>query len=193
MRKLALEAFKTAGIKKDTLEKTVAGDSISGNKGSDKSEIKKGDSVRFKSKDGNLEIEGIAKEVNRQTVWITITNVIKATSQADAETYKVGNKHGFGSKFVTKINNINNDLNTDKSKQFSVGDFVKYKAGIGEDVIEINGVITSVDGLDKYSSFVNITTILSLPKTPHSFAADWQIGQMVSLYKGYMHKIGEKI
>jgi len=257
MRKLALEAFKTAGIKKNTLEKTVAGDSISGNKGSDTSEIKTGDSVRFKSNDGNLEIEGIAKEVNRHTVWITITKVIKATSQADAETYKLGSKHGFGSKFVTKINNndlklkigdavifknseaeiegvitkmINSSSNikvtkvidtiaqqkdlwivgttvqvntsyltkksntasSNKSKQFGVGDFIRYKAGTVDNVIDIFGIITTVDATDEKSSIVTISKINSLPQSPWMVASRWKIGQKVLVYNAYMTKIGEK-
>ena len=258
MRKLALEAFKTAGIKKNTLEKTVAGDSISGNKGSDTSEIKTGDSVRFKSNDGNLEIEGIAKEVNKHTVWITITKVIKATSQADDETYKVGNKLGFGSKFVTKINNNDHKLkigdtvifkdgesevegvitgmsddstsnikvtkvinttaqqkdfwkkvinvkvdtsyltkkssndSSDKSKQFGVGDFIKYKVDNGTNSIELNGVITKVDGNYDKGAIINITKIITLPQSPTEIAVDWKVGQTVMVYKKYMTKLGEK-
>lgn len=120
MRKLALEAFKTAGIKKGTLETTVAGDAIKAKSG------KSGGSTKTK----------------------------------DAE--------------------------------FKAGDFIKYKAGSGIDTIEINGVVTSADGMDEKSSFVNITKIITLPQTPSAVAYDWKVGQKVSLYKKYMTKLGEK-
>jgi hypothetical protein len=120
MRKLALEAFKTAGIKKGTLETTVAGDAIKAKSG------KSGGSTKTK----------------------------------DAE--------------------------------FKAGDLIKYKAGSGTDTIEINGVVTSADGMDEKSSFVNITKIITLPQTPSAVAYDWKVGQKVSLYKKYMTKLGEK-
>lgn len=116
MRKLALEAFKTAGIKKGTLETTVAGDAIKAKSGSAKT----------------------------------------------------------------------------KDTEFKAGDLIKYKAGSGTDTIEINGVVTSADGMDEKSSFVNITKIITLPQTPSAVAYDWKVGQKVSLYKKYMTKLGEK-
>ena len=116
MRKLALEAFKTAGIKKGTLETTVAGDAI-------------------KAKSGSAKTKGT---------------------------------------------------------EFKAGDLIKYKAGSGIDTIEINGVVTSADGMDEKSSFVNITKIITLPQTPSAVAYDWKVGQKVSLYKKYMTKLGEK-
>lgn len=116
MRKLALEAFKTAGIKKGTLETTVAGDAI-------------------KAKSGSAKTKGT---------------------------------------------------------EFKAGDLIKYKAGSGTDTIEINGVVTSADGMDEKSSFVNITKIITLPQTPSAVAYDWKVGQKVSLYKKYMTKLGEK-
>jgi len=123
MRKLALEAFKTAGIKKGTLETTVAGDAI-------------------KAKSGT------------------------------AKTKKT------------------------KDTEFKAGDLIKYKlkykVGSETDAIEINGVVTSADGMDEKFSFVNITKIITLPETPSAVAHYWKVGQKVSLYKKYMTKLGEK-
>lgn len=79
-----------------------------------------------------------------------------------------------------------------KKTKFKIGDFIKYKAGSGEDSIEINGIITSVNGIDDKSSFVNITKIITLPQSPSAVAHDWKVDQKVSLYKKYMTKLGEK-
>ena len=187
MRKLALEAFKTAGIKKNTLEKTVAGDSISGNKGSDKSELKIGDTVIFK--DSESEVEGVITGMSDDsTSNIKVTKVINTTAQQKDFWKKVINVKVDTSYLTKKSSNASSD----KSKQFGVGDFIKYKVDNGTNSIELNGVITKVDGNYDKGAIINITKIITLPQSPTEIAVDWKVGQTVMVYKKYMTKLGEK-
>lgn len=210
MRKLALEAFKTAGIKKGTLETTVAGDAIKSKSGSIGIKFKVGDLINIRMGSGAIEFEGkviALSKSNDANVSVEITKIIKKPTKKDvlASDWKVGMEMSIPKAFVTKVGvNDKEDLiqysklgqssvvEPDGTIKYNIGDLIKYKAGSGTDTIEINGVVTSADGMDEKSSFVNITKIITLPQTPSAVAYDWKVGQKVSLYKKYMTKLGEK-
>ncbi len=210
MRKLALEAFKTAGIKKETLETTVAGDAIKSKSGSIGIKFKVGDLINFNMGFGAIEFEGkviALSKSNDANVSVEITKIIKKPTKKDvlASDWKVGMEMSIPKAFVTKVGvNDKEDLiqysklgqssivEPDGTIKYNIGDLIKYKAGSGTDTIELYGYITKANAIDNNNSVINITKIITLPQTPSAVAHDWKVGQPVIVHKAYMTKLGEK-
>jgi len=191
MRKLALEAFKTAGIKKETLKTTVAGDAIKVKSGSIGITFKVGDLINIRMGSGVIEFEGkviALSKSNDANVSVEITKIIKKPTKKDvlASDWKVGMEMSIPKAFVTKVGD--NDITI----KYNIGDLIKYKAGSGTDTIELYGYITKANAIDNNNSVINITKIITLPQSPGAVAHDWKVGKSVMVHKAYMTKLGEK-
>ena len=210
MRKLALESFKTAGITKERLETTVAGDAIKSKPGSIRIKFKVGDLINIRMGSGAIEFEGkviALSKSNDANVSVEITKIIKKPTKKDvlASDWKVGMEMSIPKAFVTKVGvNDKEDLiqysklgqssvvEPDGTIKYNIGDLIKYKAGSGTDTIELYGYITKANAIDNNNSVINITKIITLPQTPSAVAHDWKVGQPVIVHKAYMTKLGEK-
>jgi len=189
MRKLALESFKTAGIKKETLETTVAGDAIksksgiAGTDGTIKYNI--GDLIKYKAGSGTdtIELYGYitkANAIDNNNSVINITKIITLPQSpgAVAHDWKVGQPVIVHKKYMTKLGE---KTTFEDTAEFKVGDLVHYvNDSNGNDV---EGIIDSVDQLGYYN--IKITKANKL-------AANVKIGDIVASSAKYMTKLGEK-
>jgi len=189
MRKLALESFKTAGIKKETLETTVAGDAIksksgiAGTDGTIKYNI--GDLIKYKAGSGTdtIELYGYitkANAIDNNNSVINITKIITLPQSpgAVAHDWKVGKSVMVHKAYMTKLG----EKSPFKIGEFKVGDYIHYVNN--ESGNDVEGVIDGVESLGYYK--IKITKVNKLDSNPN-----WKEGETVSLSGQHMTKISD--